>query len=391
MKFIDEDSVITAHLGEDENSYYHALNPPICMTSLHTFDTLEAMSEFDQNKKGSFIYGRVSNPTVEILENKIALLEHGKKALCFASGMAAATAAVFSVCSQGDHIICIQTIYGPLKILLEDICAKRLGMSVTFVTGDSVLEIKKAITPKTKLIVLESPSSLVFVLQDLAAVAALAKENRIKTYIDNSYCTPIYQKPLDLGIDLVMHTATKYMAGHSDVLGGALVSNDLELMNGAAAKNRELFGGVIGPFEAWLTIRGLRTLKTRLKAHSETAQKVAKFMEGELHVKKVYYPGLPSHPQYELMKQQQTGNCGLLSFDLDCAPERVPAFVNALKLFKIGVSWGGFESLVTAPYYRKTVENAHSMGAEQTLVRIHCGLEDSEDLIADLANALQQL
>lgn len=385
-----EDSrLITTHLGDDYEKYMGAVVPPIFMNSLHVFPDMNSYLHFDSKDRHKFSYGRVSNPTVRIVEDKIAAMEHGEMALCFASGMAAATTAVLSICKTGSHIICIRSCYGPMRDFLDEYCVPVLGMRVTYVKGDSLSEFEQAVNPQTALIILESPSSIVFSLQDIEGVAKLAQKHGIKTYIDNTYCTPIYQKPLEMGIDFVMHTTSKYMGGHSDLIGGVLVGRDKKFMLHKVARMREFLGGIQGPMEAWLVMRGLRSMEARLPVHQKTALEVAEFLEQHPLVSKVYYPGLESHPQRELVKYQQTGSCGLLSFELKILPEETVKFVEHLKLFKIGVSWGGFESLVSMPCFNCTDEKAGWLGCTRGIVRIHCGMEGTEHLIADLEQALK--
>lgn len=383
--------LIATHLGDDYGKFLGAVVPPIFMNSLHVFPDTEAYLHFNGADPDQYTYGRVANPTVRIVEEKIAALEHGQMALCFASGMAAATTAILSVCKSGSHVICVRSCYGPIRHFLDEYCVPSLGMSVTYVEGKEVSEFAAAILPQTDLIILESPSSLVFSLQDLAAVAALAKEHGIRTYADNSYCTPLYQRPLELGIDLVMHTTSKYLGGHSDVIGGVLIGADRTFMQEKIAPMREFLGGIPGPMEAWLVMRGIRSLEVRLPVHEQNALAVAHFLEKDPHVKKVYYPGLPSHPQYALAQRQQKGSCGLLSFELNASPDETRRVVDALKIFKIGVSWGGFESLVCMPCYKDTDQMAQWLGGTREIVRIHCGLEGAENLIADLKQALSVL
>ena len=379
------------HLGDNYEKYLGAVVPPIFMNSLHVFPDTEAYLHFNGADREQYSYGRVANPTVRIVEDKIAELEHGEMALCFASGMAAATTAVLSVCRSGSHVICVRSCYGPMRRFLDSYCVPTLNMSVTYVEGTAVEEFAAAIRPETALIILESPSSIVFSLQDLEGVARLAKAHGIYTYIDNTYCTPLYQKPLELGIDLVMHTTSKYLGGHSDLIGGALVGSDRTFMQERAALMREFLGGIPGPMEAWLVMRGIRSLEVRLPVHEQTALAVARFLEEDPRVEKVYYPGLPSHPQYELAQKQQKGSCGLLSFELKASPDDTRRVVDAMKLFKIGVSWGGFESLVSMPCYNDTEEAARWLGCGRGIVRIHCGLEGADNLIQDLKQALSVL
>ena len=386
-EYLKNDKLITSHYGEEFEHYYNAVVPPIFMNSLNVFETVDDYYDSDKTDKHVYCYGRVQNPTVRILEDKAAALEQGTGALAFASGMAAATTAVLTVCKAKSHVVCIRSAYGPLKTFLNEYCREHLDMSVTYVKGDDTEEFEHAVTDQTDLIILESPSSVVLSLQDIHAVTEIAKKHHAYVYIDNSFCTPIYQKPLLLGADIVMHTASKYMGGHSDIIGGVLAVKDEELM-ARLRQQRELFGGIIGPMEAWLIIRGLRTMEVRVERHQATAMEIAEFLESHPKVRKVYYPGLLSHPQHELMKRQQGGNTGLLSFEIKGSVEQAKEVAQRLKIFKIGVSWGGFESLVCMPHARQDAESCRFLGADQNVLRIHCGLEGAEVLKADLENAL---
>lgn len=391
MKDYDNDSIILEHLADENEKYMHAVVPPVYLTSLHVFDTAEDYLNFNPEKEDTYIYGRDRNPTTYLAERKIAALEHGKKALLFASGMAAATSAVMATCHAGSHVICMNNAYGPLRSFLSSFCTEKLNMTVSFVRGLDIAEYEQAIRPETTLIILESPSTFAFSVTDIRAVAALAKAHGIYTYIDNTYCTPIFQKPLDMGIDLAMHTLSKYIGGHSDIIGGALVSNNEELMQQLEHTVRPLYGGIIGPMEAWLVIRGLRTLSVRVHAHQKNAVKVAEFLEQHPRVRCVRYPGLASHPQHELIVRQQSGSTGLLTFDIDGTRDDALRVINALNYFKIGCSWGGFESLAIPVGYHATPEDQAFMGITQQTIRIHCGLEDGDCLVEDLAQALSTL
>lgn len=315
-------------------------------------------------------------------------MECGERAFLYASGMAAATSAVMAVCSSGSHVVCVHNAYGPLQAFLRDFTSKSLDISVTFVHGDDFEEIQNALRGNTSLIILESPGSATFSLVDIEKVAKLAKSRGIVTYLDNSYCSSVFQKPLTLGIDIVMHSCTKYLAGHSDVLAGVLVTSEPEII-ARLTQQRTWFGGILGPMEAWLLIRGLRTLTVRMKQHAETAQIVAEALEKNPKVKKVYYPGLKSHPQFELAQKQQVASSGLLSFEINASPEVATQVVNRLKVFQIGPSWGGYESLVVMPLLGNTEEYAKWYGGSQGLIRIHCGLEEAEVLLKDIEQALE--
>mgnify|MGYP000997113621 CR=1 FL=1 len=249
------------------------------------------------------------------------------------------------------------------------------------------------IRENTSLIILESPATFVFTVVDIKAIADIARRHGIKTYIDNTYCTPLFQKPLDLGVDIVMHTLSKYLGGHSDIIGGVLVSKDEELMRRIMGQLREWFGGIIGPMEAWLVLRGMRSLDARLYQHQKTAMAIAQFLENHPKVKKVNYTGLPSHPQHEIIKRQQTGHTGLMSIELNASPEEAVKFINNLHLFGKGCSWGGFESLALCPLYHCDAEELEFLQLKESrgLIRLHCGLEGEDNLIADLKQALEKV
>ncbi len=389
----DNNLIKLTHSAEDPYKYYNAVVPPVCLTSLHVYDTFEEYANIDATRQGEYVYGRSSNPTVSILESKLAQLENGKKALAFSSGMAAATSAIMAVCKAGDHIICLRDVYQPVKRFLNNYAIPNLNITVTYVEGVDLVEVEQAIKPNTSLIILESPATFVFTVFDIKAIVKIAKKHNIKTYIDNTYCTPLYQNPLDLGVDIVMHTMSKYIGGHSDIIGGALVSNDEQLMIKIATQIREWYGGIIGPMEGWLAMRGLRTLSVRVEQHYKNAMAVATYLENHSKVKKVNYTGLASHPQAELIKNQQSGHTGLMSFELDAAPEKAVELINNMKLFGKGCSWGGFESLALCPLYNADNEELEFLNLKESrgLIRIHCGLEGENNLLQDLENAFAKI
>ena len=388
--YLDDNMIIT-HLGDEYEKYMGAVIPPIFMTSLHVKNSIEELYNTERFKEDTFIYGRESNPTVNLVEKKIAALEHGTMALCFGSGMAATSSAIMSVCNSGDHVICVRNIYGPTKRFLDEYCKPKFNITTTYVKGDSMDEIENAVKSNTKLFVFESPTSLVFGICDIKKIADFCKSRGIKTLIDNTYCTPIFQKPLDMGIDFVMHTATKYLGGHSDIIAGVLISNDIEAMKSIACRERELYGSILGPMEGWLLMRGMRTLKVRIEAHQAAAMKVAKYLEGNHRVKKVNYPGLDSHPQHELICRQQKGSSGLLSFEIDGSADVAAKLCDAMKVFKAGVSWGGFESLKSMPFYSANDDEAEWHGASRALIRLHVGLEGADNQIEDLEAAFKAI
>lgn len=379
---LKEKEDICTHFGDDYHRFMGAVNPPIFQSSLF-------VQPDGQMGEGEYIYTRVSNPTTEVAEKKIAALEGGQAAKCFGSGMAAITAGIMHFIEKDCHIVTINNVYGPTRKFFESYL-KKFGVEVTFVEGENLQEFEEAIQANTKLIYLESPSSLVFKLQDLEGVAKIAKDKGIGTMIDNTWATPIYQNPLSLGIDLVAHTASKYLGGHSDLVAGALVGSDA-LITSIANEERELFGGIMDPHQSWLLIRGIRTLMVRLREHEHNGLKIAHYLEGHSKVKCVHYPGLESHPQHTLWKKQMSGGNGLLSFELEATDQKIRAFIKNLNYFHLGPSWGGYESLVVAPTLGMNDKELERLALPKGLVRIHVGLENVSSLINDLASALKKL
>ncbi|NUO02391.1 MAG: PLP-dependent transferase [Saprospiraceae bacterium] len=380
-------SEILNHLGEDRELYFNAVSPPVIQSSNFAFPTLDSFRQAFVNELENTVYTRGNNPTVAILRKKLAALERSEDCLVFSSGSAAVTTAVLSQVSAGDHIVCVEAPYSWTKTLLTKFLP-RFGVSHTFVDGRDIANIRQAIQPNTKLLYLESPNSLTYELQDLTACAALAKSCGIVTCIDNSYCSPIFQRPIELGIDMVVHSGTKYFNGHSDVVVGVLCSSksiiqkvfDLEYMT---------LGGILAPHDAALVIRGLRTLDLRVRRSAESAMKVAQYLEQHPKVLRVLYPGLPSFPQYELARQQMDSAGGLLSVYLNMETiEEVEAWFHRLKRFLLAVSWGGHESLVlpTAGFYK--IPGRPDSPQPWNLVRFYIGLEDADWLIEDLEQAL---
>jgi len=377
---------------DNEQKYEGAVVPPIFQNSLFTFPDWETIENAFAAHQEHFIYSRGKNPTVDFAEKKIAEIAHAERAILFTSGMAAITAAILYCVKPNSHIITIKNVYGPTSNLMANYLKEKLNIETTFIYGDKVEEFRDNIRKNTVLIYLESPSSAVFGLQDLEAVALLAKENNIKTICDNTWATPLFQKPLDLGIDFEVHSVTKYLCGHSDLVAGVILGKEQE-MKALFEREFKWLGGKIAPFEAWLLIRSLRTFPIRMQRHQENAMKVAQFLEQHPQIELVRYPGLPSFPQYELGKKQMSGYSGLLSFQLKTNDiEEIKTFYNALKMFHRGVSWGGFESLAYAPAisYLKELspEQFANMGISLGDIRISVGLENAEDLIEDLRQAM---
>lgn len=386
---LKEQLLAITHLGDEYEKYFGAVVPPVFLNSLHVFPTHEQYMNADPLGE-DYIYGRISNPTVRLLENKLSAIEGGSLAAVFSSGMAAATSAILTVCKAGDHIVCMRNVYNPIKHFMAGMCTPRMNIGISYVGGQDLNELERAIQPNTRLIILESPATYIFSVVDLRAIAAIARRNGIVTYIDNTYSTPLFQNPLEMGIDIVMHTLSKYIGGHSDVIGGVLISKDDQLIRNVCRYTREWFGGIIGPMEAWLVIRGLRTLDARLRQHQASAFRVAEYLEAHPKVRKVNYTGLASHPQSELIATQMRGHTGLMSVELDMPAEKAQAFVNRLRLFGKGCSWGGYESLALCPLYKAASEEMAFLGLkERGLVRLHVGLEGTDNLLDDLETALR--
>jgi cystathionine beta-lyase len=369
---VAHDSLDTRHHG--------AINVPVYQTSLFAFNTHDDFDLAMQDLFNNHVYSRGNNPTVLYLEQKLAELEEGELAKCFASGMAAITAAIMSVIRAGDHIICTDQCYGPTRQFLESYLA-RFGIETTFVDGALLEQWRAAIQPNTKLIYLESPTSGMFELQDLQALAELARSIGAITICDGSWATPCNQKPLTLGVDLVVHSITKYLSGHSDCLGGAAIGSKL-LVDRLSESEYMLFGAIMTPQTAALVTRGLRTLPLRMQRHEASGLMVAEYLAAQPYVIKVNHPGLPSHPQHELALSQMSGFSSLFSFESEVPVDRLKEWANRLRYFKIGVSWGGFESLVTVKSLKED-----PLKADRSLVRMYIGMESPEDLIRDIEEA----
>lgn len=383
------------HYGEDRASNKGAVVPPIFQNSLFTFKDWEAIDEAFENRADRFIYSRGKNPNVKMVEAKIAQLARGERAQLFPSGMAAISACCLHYLNPSDHVITIKNLYGPASNLLNNYLSKKMNISTTFVDGKSVEDFRNAIRKNTKLIYLESPSSAVFSLQDIVAVAELAQNAGIKTMIDNSWATPIFQKPLEMGIDLEVHSCSKYLGGHSDLVGGVVIGKTRDI-DEIFANEYELLGAKTAPMEAWLLMRSLRTLPVRMARHQKNAFAVANFLNEHPTITSVRYPGLPTFPQYSLGQKQMSGYTGLLSFQLNTNElKKIKTFVNSLQYFQLGVSWGGHESLVYVPAisYLKELSEAQFKATGLSLgdIRISVGLEHSDDLIHDIEQALHRM
>ncbi|MBL7962358.1 MAG: aminotransferase class I/II-fold pyridoxal phosphate-dependent enzyme [Flavobacteriales bacterium] len=386
---IDDLSHILTHLGEDRERGFDAVVPPIVQSGNFTYPTVAAMRAVVQHEYDRPLYTRGFNPTVAMLRKKIAALEGAEDALVFSSGSAAIAAAVMSFTKAGDHIVCVQKPYSWTKKLLVELLP-RFGVEHTFVDGMDAENYRKAVRPNTTFFILESPNSLTFELQDIAAVCTIAKEHGIITLCDNSYNSPLFQQPIALGCDLVAHSATKYLNGHSDVVAGVLAGSHAHIRQ-VMMKEFMTLGAAPSPHDAWLLMRGLRTLPLRMERSADNAEKVARFLEAHPKVKRVHWPGLESHPQHALTKRQMKRVAGLMTIELD-APDvaAVERFCDALKTFLIAVSWGGYESLQW-PVCALQGPSGYYTDLPFTLVRLYVGLEDPDTLISDLEQALAKV
>lgn len=374
----------------EEESHVGPVNPSIVMSSFFAFDSHESFSLALQNECDNVVYSRGNNPTVAALEEKIAMLERGEVARCFASGMGAITAALFAILTPGDHVIAVNNIYDRTIEYLEFRAPQEISM--TYLREyDSIESLKEALRPNTKLIYLESPSSTLFKQVDILAITRFAKEHNILVMMDNTWATPLFQKPLGLGVDIVAHSLTKYISGHSDMLGGAIITST-ELMQKIFHKGYMLQGAVLSPFAAYFALRGLRTLPLRLKEHEKNSLKIAHFLNDHDKVRHVFHPAL-NQGEEEFFGRQLTGYAGVFSFVLDT--QRcfyVKSFIDRLKHFRRGLSWGGFESIILAPYLckeNKTCPCDQSALPNKHLLRVSIGLEPVELLLDDLSNALK--
>ncbi|MBK9597596.1 MAG: aminotransferase class I/II-fold pyridoxal phosphate-dependent enzyme [Flavobacteriales bacterium] len=382
----DDLSYILNHLGEDREAGYNAVVPPIAQSGNFTYPTVEALRNAMRNEFDVPLYTRGVNPTVAIVRKKLAALEHAEDALLFSSGSAAIAAGVMSFVKAGDHIVCVKKPYSWTTKLLSELLV-RFNVSTTYVDGTDAENFRKAITPETRLFILESPNSIIFELQDLSAVAAIAKAHGILTLCDNSYNSPLFQNPIDLGIDLVAHSGTKYLNGHSDVVCGVLAGSK-EHIRQVMAKEFMTLGAAPSPHDAWLLMRGLRTLELRVHRSADSAERVANVLDAHPKISQVNWPFLKSFPQEPLARKQMKRCAGLMSIRVKAADiAGVERFCNGLQRFLLAVSWGGYESLQfpTAAVIGPGMPQGE---LPWDLVRIYVGLEDPEALIADLEQAL---
>jgi cystathionine beta-lyase/cystathionine gamma-synthase len=370
------------HAGHVPDPLAGAAMPPIYQTSTYIQDGL--------GRHKGYEYARTQNPTREVLERNVASLEGGTHGFAFGSGLAALDA-VLKLLRAGDHVVCGENVYGGSMRLMTQVYAE-LGLDFSFVDMREIGPIERALTPATRLVYCETPTNPMMFLTDLAAVGDLTQARGLIYVVDNTFATPYFQRPLAFGADIALHSTTKYLNGHSDIVGGLLVTGRDDLAERLGFLQNAA-GAVPGPMDCWLALRGLKTLPLRMRQHDANGRRVAQWLAGRREVTKLYYPGLPSHPQHELACRQMTGFGGMISLDLGDA-DRTRRFVEAVRIFALAESLGGVESLIGHPasMTHASVPPAlrQAMGLTDSLVRLSCGCEDAEDLVADLEQAFEK-
>lgn len=370
-----------------------ALVTPIYQSSTFVFDSVEQGAARFAGQEPGYIYTRLGNPTISEFEQKMARLEGAEDGVAFASGMAAVSAVLMYALKAGDHMIAHNSLYGCTYDFMENLL-KRYGVNVTFVDATNLDNVKEAMRPNTRIIYIETPSNPRLTVVDIKGIAEIAHGQEAEVIVDNTFLSPYFQKPLSLGADYVLHSATKYIGGHGDVVAGILLGKEAALTEIRWTTQKNI-GGVTNPFDAWLLIRGLKTLGIRMKAHETNAMKVAQFLENHEKVEAVYYPGLPSHPQHELAATQASGFGGVIAFELKGGLEAGKTLMHGVELIKLAVSLGAVDSLIEHPasmtHSAVPPEERIKSGITDGLVRLSVGIEDAEDLIEDLRAALAQI
>ncbi len=367
------------HAGQEPEPVTGSVTYPIFQTSTYV------QPELGKNK--GFEYARTKNPTRSVLEANLAALERGKHAHCFASGMSA-TDTVFRLLKSGDHVIAGENMYGGSYRLFSKVCEK-FGVHFTYVDTSNVENVRVALRPETKIVFLETPTNPMMTLTDIAACAEVAHAGGALVVVDNTFCSPYLQRPIELGADLVVHSTTKFLNGHSDSVGGVVISNDDAIAEQIGFLQNAV-GAILSPFDSWLVLRGVKTLAVRMRQHEENGMAMAEYISQHPKALKVYYPGLPDHPQHELAKRQMRGFGSMISFDVGSFAN-AKKFLDRVRLCSLAESLGGVETLISHPetmtHASVPLETRTRLGITPGLVRISVGIEDVEDLIADVKNA----
>jgi len=381
------------HTGHDPQQHQGALNPPIYLNSTYAFESTDQGQKRFSGEEPGYVYSRVGNPTETVLEQKLADLEGGEAALAVASGMGAITSLFWSFVEPGDEIIADKTLYGCTFAFFTEGISK-FNIKITFIDMTQPENLQKAINSKTRFVFFETPANPNMRLIDISLISAIAHKNGTRVIVDNTYCTPYLQRPLEMGADFVVHSLTKYLSGHGDIIAGAIIGTleDIQKIHFYGVK--DMTGAVISPFDAFLTIRGLKTLEIRMDRHCQSAMKIAKVIEKHPAVKQVFYPGLASHPQHKLAKKQMKDFGGMIAFELVKGFDAGVTFMDNVQLAMRAVSLGDAETLVQHPASMTHVtyppEERLKHGISEGLVRISVGLETLSDLIADIEQALDK-
>jgi cystathionine gamma-synthase len=379
------------HAGEPREKYADSLTTPIIQTATFTFKNSKHIEDYTKKGKEHFEYGRYGNPTAQIAERRLADLEGAEDCVVFTSGMSAITTTILSLVQSGDHIVITDDSYKKTLEFCQSYL-KQFGVECTIVPFGNYVIFEKAIKKNTRLIFSESPTNPYLNVFDLVKVKRIAKRHKVLTLIDSTFATPLNQKPLEFGMDIVLHSCTKYLAGHNDILAGAVLGSN-KLIEKIRNMHKSM-GGLIDPHCCYLLLRGLKTFPLRVQRQNETALKVAEFLENHPRIKRVYYPFLKSHPHYKIAKEQMNGGGGVVTFDIKGNLNTAKRFLDSLSLCYIGPSLGGVETLITHPalisYYDYTRKERYKLGITDTLFRLAVGIEDVNDLIADLDKALRR-
>lgn len=393
-KMKNNDSIFTraVHAGNDRSEHFGAVSTPIYSSSVFAFEDAETGSEIHNSVREGYYYGLLGNPTQTALEHAMAELEGGESALAFASGRATISAALFSLLKTGDHAVVPESLYATTNLIFDEMQA-RFGVSVTYIDATNAENYADAAQKNTTLFYLETPANPTLKITDIKAVAQIAKQRNIQTVLDNTFATPFNQQPLNLGIDAVVHSATKYLGGHSDLTAGVLVAKQ-EVIKKVKNYGTKLFGGGIAPQVAWLVLRGIKTLALRMERHNQNASAVANVLARHPKVISVFYPGLESHPQYETARKQMRGAGGMIAFDVGSLGG-AHRLVNNLRLCTLATSLGGVETIIqpaaSMTYAAISAEARKKAGIPDGLLRLSVGIENPDDIIADLEKGLKEV